>query len=50
MMPAVLHENDFNPAKTWIEYVNRVIGVIIGFFIFAVFVVSVQIQEKQTPS
>src|SRR5688572_22855558 len=28
--PGVLKEADFNPTKTWIEYVNRVIGVIIG--------------------
>ena len=38
--PGVLREGDFNPTKTWIEYINRVIGVIIGFLIFAVFVVS----------
>jgi cytochrome c oxidase assembly protein subunit 15 len=38
--PGVLRENDFNPTKTWIEYINRVIGVVIGFLIFAVFLVS----------
>src|SRR5688572_29982787 len=37
---SVLEEADFNPTKTIIEYVNRVIGVIIGFLIFAVFVSS----------
>lgn len=38
--PAVKEESDFNPVKTWIEYVNRLTGVIIGFLIFAVFVYS----------
>lgn len=37
---SVLQEADFNPTKTWIEYLNRVVGVIIGFLIFAVFVSS----------
>ena len=45
--PSVLQENDFNPTKTWIEYINRVIGVIIGFLIFAVFVVSLEIQKNR---
>jgi cytochrome c oxidase assembly protein subunit 15 len=43
--PAVLQENDFNVIKTWIEYVNRVIGVVIGFLIFAVFVVSLRFRK-----
>jgi heme a synthase len=39
---SVLVEADFNPTKTWIEYFNRLTGVIIGFLIFAVFVYSLK--------
>lgn len=35
-------EADFNPTKTWIEYFNRITGVIIGFLIFLVFVYSLK--------
>ncbi len=45
--PGVLQENDFNPTKTWIEYFNRIVGVIIGFLIFAVFVVSVKFWKTE---
>src|SRR5690348_2995889 len=30
---SVLEEAEFNPLKTWIEYVNRIVGVVIGFMI-----------------
>jgi cytochrome c oxidase assembly protein subunit 15 len=46
--PGVLRESDFNPTKTWIEYLNRVVGVIIGFLIFAVFVVSLRFRKTET--
>ena len=45
--PSILHENDFNPTKTWIEYVNRLIGVIIGILIFAVFVASIRFWASE---
>ncbi|WP_299458896.1 heme A synthase [uncultured Microscilla sp.] len=31
---------DFNPVKTWIEYINRLIGALIGLLIFATFIAS----------
>ncbi|HYG18905.1 MAG TPA: COX15/CtaA family protein [Ohtaekwangia sp.] len=43
---SVLVEGDFNPTKTWIEYFNRVTGVIIGFLIFAVFVYSLKFWKS----
>ncbi|HEY9006487.1 COX15/CtaA family protein [Ohtaekwangia sp.] len=46
--PSVLQENDFNPTKTWIEYFNRIVGVIIGFLIFAVFVSSIRFWKMET--
>jgi heme a synthase len=42
---SVLQEADFNPTKTWIEYLNRIVGVIIGFLIFAVFVSSLKFRK-----
>src|SRR5689334_11839274 len=32
----ILIEEDFSPLKSWIEYLNRLVGVAIGFFIIAV--------------
>lgn len=45
--PSVREEADFNPTKTLIEYLNRVVGVIIGLLIFAVFVVSLRFRQTE---
>lgn len=36
----------FNVTKAWIEYINRVIGVIIGFLIFITFILSFPFYKK----
>jgi len=36
------HEADFNPVKTWIEYVNRLLGALIGVFVIITFVLSLR--------
>jgi heme a synthase len=44
---SILVEADFNPLKTWIEYANRVVGVIIGFLIIGVFVMSLKFRSTR---
>jgi cytochrome c oxidase assembly protein subunit 15 len=44
---SILIEADFNPTKTRIEYINRVIGVIIGLLIFAVAVSSLKLRHSE---
>ena len=40
--PKILVEEDFNAAKTWTEYINRLIGAVIGILIFGTFVLSLR--------
>jgi len=42
---SILMEADFNPTKTWIEYLNRLVGVIIGLLIVAIFIKSFQLRK-----
>jgi heme a synthase len=42
---SILVEADFNPTKTWIEYLNRLVGVIIGLLIVAIFIKSFQLRK-----
>ena len=43
---SILVEGDFNVYKTWTEYVNRLIGAIIGLLIFATMISSFQFLGK----
>lgn len=38
--PDVLEEHEFNTTKAWIEYINRLIGVVIGLLVFLNLVMS----------
>ncbi|NJM26795.1 MAG: hypothetical protein HC859_16295, partial [Bacteroidia bacterium] len=42
---SILVEADFNSTKTWIEYVNRLVGVVIGFLIFLVAIFSFRYRK-----
>ncbi len=47
--PSIYKEAEFNWVKTWIEYLNRLVGVLIGFFIFLTVIFSfVYIKSDRT--
>lgn len=43
-------EVEFNAVKTWIEYVNRLLGVLVGFFIFLTLVFSFKAYFRKNRS
>lgn len=47
--PTVYQEADFNPIHTWIEYVNRLFGVLTGLFIIATLVFSFKAFKGKAP-
>lgn len=46
---SILIETDFNPVKTWIEYVNRLVGVVIGFLILVLAYRSIRFRRADPP-
>ncbi len=43
--PSILEAEIFNATKTWIEYINRLIGVLIGLFIFITVVLGWRLRK-----
>ena len=41
---------DFDPYKTWIEYVNRLVGMLIGVFAFATVVFAIPLRKMSPPA
>jgi cytochrome c oxidase assembly protein subunit 15 len=47
--PTQYIETDFNATKTWIEYVNRLLGALIGVFIFVTVLLSLPYWRRDRP-
>ncbi len=47
--PSIAQEEEFNATKTWVEYVNRLIGALVGLFILATFAVSITRWKYDRP-
>jgi heme a synthase len=45
-LPAQYDAERFNPVHTWLEYINRLVGVLIGFLITLTFIVSFKYRKK----
>ena len=46
--PTQYIETDFNATKTWIEYVNRLLGALIGIFVFVTAVVALPYWRRDS--
>ncbi len=44
---SILEEDDFNATKTWIEYINRLIGVLIGLFVIGTLYLSLKFRKSE---
>ena len=44
--PFVLQEQEFSVTKAWIEYINRLVGVLIGLFVFANMLLSLSFRRE----
>jgi len=47
--PAQYIETDFNAVKTWIEYLNRLLGALIGVFVFVTVVLALPYWRRDRP-
>lgn len=47
--PTQYIETDFNPVKTWIEYVNRLLGALIGIFVLLTVVFALPYWRQDRP-
>ncbi|NVO83914.1 COX15/CtaA family protein [Hymenobacter terrestris] len=47
--PSQYIETDFNPVKTWIEYINRLVGALIGVFVFATVLFALPYWRRDRP-
>ncbi|MEQ8926666.1 MAG: COX15/CtaA family protein [Fulvivirga sp.] len=45
---SILEEADFNPTKTWIEYLNRLVGVAIGLLVIGTVVFSLPFRKTES--
>ncbi|MFK7953037.1 MAG: heme A synthase [Ekhidna sp.] len=43
--PSILQEEEFNVTKAWIEYVNRLVGVLIGLLVFLNMIFSLRLRK-----